>query len=97
MLQRVIPVHVREGYDVVIGDGLLEDSGRLLRAALGDCRLAVVTDSNVEKLYLSALIFGGACLAAHFRRRRRLAAAGSASVGGVFLGFGLKLATASLG
>ena len=47
MLQRVIPVRVREGYDVVIGDGLLEDSGRLLRAALGDCRLAVVTDSNV--------------------------------------------------
>ncbi len=56
MLQRVIPVRVREGYDVVIGDGLLEESGRLLRAALGDCRLAVVTDSNVEKLYLSALL-----------------------------------------
>ena len=56
MLQRVIPVRVREGYDVVIGDGLLEDSGRLLRAALGDCRLAVVTDSNVEKIYLPALL-----------------------------------------
>ena len=56
MLQRVIPVRVREGYDVVIGDGLLQDSGRLLRAALGDCRLAVVTDSNVDKLYLSALM-----------------------------------------
>ncbi|MDQ7989982.1 MAG: leucine efflux protein LeuE [Candidatus Dactylopiibacterium sp.] len=47
-------------------------------------------------LYLSALIFGGAYLAAQFRRRQRLAAAGTASVGGVFLGFGLKLAGASL-
>ena len=56
MLQRVLPVRVREGYDVVIGGGLLQDSGRLLRAALGDCRLAVVTDSNVEKLYLPALM-----------------------------------------
>lgn len=51
----------------------------------------------LSALYLSVLIFGGAYLAAHFRRRRRLAAAGSASVGGVFLGFGVKLATASLG
>ena len=56
MHQRVIPVRVREGYDVVIGDGLLQDSGRLLRAVLGDCRLVVVTDSNVEKLYLSTLM-----------------------------------------
>lgn len=46
--------------------------------------------------YLSALIFGGVFLAEQFRRRRRLAAAGSAGVGGVFIGFGLKLASASL-
>lgn len=51
----------------------------------------------LSALYLSLLIFGGACLAAQFRRRQRLAAAGTASVGGVFLGFGFKLATASLG
>ncbi|MDD4311997.1 MAG: 3-dehydroquinate synthase [Eubacteriales bacterium] len=56
MHQRVIPVRVREGYDVVIGDGLLQESGQLLRAALGDCRLAVVTDSNVEKHYLAPLL-----------------------------------------
>ena len=47
--------------------------------------------------YLSALIFGGAYLAAHFRSRQRLSAAGTAGVGGVFLGFGVKLASASLG
>ena len=56
MDHRVIPVRVREGYDVVIGSGLLKESGLLVRAALGDCRLAVVTDSNVEKLYLNPLI-----------------------------------------
>lgn len=47
--------------------------------------------------YLSALIFGGVYLAAQFRRRHRLAAVGTAGVGGVFIGFGLKLAAASLG
>ncbi len=47
-------------------------------------------------LYLSALIFGGAYLAAQFRRRRRLAAAATGSVGGLFIGFGAKLASATL-
>jgi 3-dehydroquinate synthase len=52
----VIPVRVRDGYEVVIGDGLLAQSGRLMRAVLGECRLAVVTDSNVAQLYLSTLL-----------------------------------------
>ncbi|PPE70109.1 leucine efflux protein LeuE [Caldimonas thermodepolymerans] len=47
--------------------------------------------------YLSLLIFGGAYLAQQFRRRRRLAAAGTGAVGGLFLGFGAKLASATLG
>jgi leucine efflux protein len=42
-------------------------------------------------LYLSALIFGGAYLACAFRRQRRLAALASGTVGGLFVGFGLKL------
>ncbi len=46
-------------------------------------------------IYLSALIFGGARLAEAFRRRRRLAAAGMATVGAAFFGFGLKLAFAA--
>ncbi|MDI1459387.1 leucine efflux protein LeuE [Catellatospora sp. KI3] len=46
--------------------------------------------------YLSVLIFSGNRLAQAFRRRRRLAAAGSTTIGALFLGFGLKLATASL-
>jgi leucine efflux protein len=47
-------------------------------------------------LYLSVLIFSGTYLANQFRRRRRLAAGLTAGVGAVFVGFGLRLATASL-
>ncbi|MFI6759582.1 leucine efflux protein LeuE [Micromonospora sp. NPDC050417] len=48
-------------------------------------------------LYLTVLILTGTYLAAQFRRRRRLAAAVTSGVGVLFLGFGLKLATASAG
>ncbi len=48
-------------------------------------------------LYLSLLIFAGARLAAQFRLHRRAAAGATAGVGGVFIGFGAKLATATLG
>lgn len=47
-------------------------------------------------LYLSTLIFSGARLAAAFRARRRLSSTANASVGALFLGFGAKLASASL-
>jgi leucine efflux protein len=47
-------------------------------------------------LYLSALIFLGARLANAFRTRQRLTASLSSTVGGLFLWFGTKLATASL-
>lgn len=47
-------------------------------------------------LYLSTLIFAGARLAEHFRRRRRLAAGAASSVGGLFIGFSVKLALATM-
>jgi leucine efflux protein len=47
--------------------------------------------------YLSMLIFAGARLAAQVRRRRRLSAAATGGVGGLFLGFGVRLAGATLG
>jgi leucine efflux protein len=47
-------------------------------------------------LYLTALIFGGQFLAGQFRRRRRLSAGVATGVGAVFVGFGIKLATASV-
>jgi leucine efflux protein len=47
-------------------------------------------------VYLTALIFTGTYLAAQFRRRRALSAALTAGVGALFVGFGVRLATASL-
>lgn len=47
--------------------------------------------------YLSLLIFSGSYLARQLRRRRRLSAAATCGVGGLFIGFGARLATASLG
>ena len=47
-------------------------------------------------LYLSTLIFAGARLAEHFRRRRKLAAGAASSVGGLFIGFSVKLALATM-
>ncbi len=47
-------------------------------------------------IYLSALIFAGARLAQGFSRRKRLSATLSSAVGGLFVWFGAKLATASL-
>jgi len=47
-------------------------------------------------LYLSALIFAGTRLAQAFSRRQHLSASLSSGVGGLFVWFGAKLATASL-
>lgn len=46
-------------------------------------------------LYLLLLILGGSFLADTFRRRRRLSAVATGGVGGLFIGFGVKLAGAS--
>ncbi|OBV38149.1 leucine efflux protein LeuE [Janthinobacterium psychrotolerans] len=46
--------------------------------------------------YLTAIIFLGARLAQTFRRRRRLSAGMGGGVGAMFIGFGAKLATATL-
>ncbi len=50
----------------------------------------------ISALYLSFLIFSGVRLAAWFRQRQRLAAGASSGVGALFVGFGVKLATATL-
>lgn len=48
-------------------------------------------------LYLSVLIFGGTFLADQFRARRKLSAGLTSGVGALFIGFGARLATATLG
>lgn len=46
-----IHVEASRSYDIVIGRGILAELGGLMRPLLGDCRLAVLTDSNVDALY----------------------------------------------
>ncbi len=48
-------------------------------------------------LYLTGLIFGGRYLAAQLDRRRVLARVGGTAVGALFVGFGVRLATATIG
>lgn len=50
----------------------------------------------ISFIYLSFLIFSGARLAQWFRQRKRLAASATTGVGAMFVGFGVKLATATL-
>ncbi|TWI50850.1 leucine efflux protein [Pseudomonas duriflava] len=50
----------------------------------------------ISAIYLSFLILAGVHLAAWFRQRRRLAAGANSGVGALFVGFGVKLATATL-
>lgn len=49
---RTIPIKTHPDYTVSIGPGLLGRCGELIASALPPCRVAVVTDSNVAKLYL---------------------------------------------
>ena len=52
---RSITVHTSPAYSVQIGAGLLRQCGGLLREALPGQKTAVVTDSTVAPLYLSAV------------------------------------------
>lgn len=51
----------------------------------------------VSVAYLTLLIFGGRYFADRFKSRRRLSAGLTAGVGAVFVAFGVRLATATLG
>lgn len=56
MEYRTIHVSASRCYDIHIGRGLLARIGEFLRPLLGDCRLAVLTDSNVDALYGNAIM-----------------------------------------
>lgn len=58
MDMRTFPVRVQGGCNVHIGRGLLGRCGELVKSALGPCRAAVVTDKNVERLYLAPVLEG---------------------------------------
>lgn len=50
-----VRVNVDRGYDVTIGSGILDSCGSMLASLLSTRRVAVVTDSNVQPLYLDRL------------------------------------------
>lgn len=56
MQYRTIHVEASRSYDILIGRGILAGLGNFVRPLLGDCRLAVLTDSNVDALYGSAIM-----------------------------------------
>jgi 3-dehydroquinate synthase len=54
---KTIPVLVGQNYDVRIGTKLLPEVGEVIKGLLPKARtVAIVTDSNVEKLYLSTVM-----------------------------------------
>lgn len=48
---RRITVDASTKYDVLIGNGLIDNVGELSRESIGVCNAVVITDSNVDKLY----------------------------------------------
>ena len=48
---RTVHVEASRSYDILIGRGILAGLGGFIRPLLGNCRLAVITDSNVDALY----------------------------------------------
>ena len=56
MQYRTIHVEASRSYDILIGRGILAGLGDFIRPLLGNCRLAVLTDSNVDALYGDAII-----------------------------------------
>lgn len=53
---KTITVNASQKYNVIIGEGLLADAGKLCAEAIGICRGVVITDSTVDKLYSDKLI-----------------------------------------
>lgn len=51
-----IRVNVEPAYDVLVGQGLLKNAGALIKEVLRPGVCAVITDTNVEKLYLDTVL-----------------------------------------
>jgi 3-dehydroquinate synthase len=56
MSHKTIKVAASRSYDILIGRGLLARIGEFARPVVGDCRVAVLTDSNVDALYGAAIM-----------------------------------------
>jgi 3-dehydroquinate synthase len=56
MQYNIINVKATKEYNIRIGRGVLSAIGELIAPVLGKCRLAVLTDSNVDALYGSVVM-----------------------------------------
>ena len=52
---KTVTVQASSTYDILIGKGLLADTGKLCADVIGTCRVCVVTDDTVEALYLETV------------------------------------------
>lgn len=50
-----VQIDVGKGYEVIVGQGILPDCGKLIAKVASPCRTAVITDSTVEGLYLKTV------------------------------------------
>ena len=57
MSNNIAKIHVKTSteYDVLIGENLIEQTGSLVKNVLGDCKIALITDDVVDKLYSQAV------------------------------------------
>lgn len=55
MSMLTVPINAQKGYNVYLDAGLIKQCGTLLAHDVGPCHVAVITDSNVKPLYLSAV------------------------------------------
>ena len=53
---RKVSVPVGAGYDILIGAGLLGQAGKLILERFAPSRVAIITDSTVDKLYAHRLL-----------------------------------------
>ncbi|MBQ2568704.1 MAG: 3-dehydroquinate synthase, partial [Clostridia bacterium] len=51
MSTKTIHVNASRDYDVLIGSGLLNDTGKLVKDVHAPCKVCIVCDSNVAPLY----------------------------------------------
>ena len=56
MSYRKIHVAASRSYDIYIGDSILPRLGEFIKPLVGECRVAVLTDSNVDSLYGSSIM-----------------------------------------
>ena len=53
---RNVHVPIREGYEILIGPGLIREAGARIAGKFSPSGIAVITDSTVDALYADALL-----------------------------------------